>query len=73
MYSLVIDLFIFNKHKPKDRRWHKLANPAAATMNMKKNILLYIAKSNNGSLKKNIIHSDQGVHMCENGMIMTTP
>ena len=32
-----------------------------------------IAKSNNRSMEKIIIHSDQGVHVCGNGMIMITP
>jgi hypothetical protein len=35
--------------------------------------IAYIAKSNNGSMEKNIIHSDQGVHACGNGLIMITP
>jgi hypothetical protein len=35
--------------------------------------IAYIAKSNNGSMEKNIIHSDQGVYACGNGLIMITP
>jgi hypothetical protein len=33
---------------------------------VKHTCIAYIAKLNNGSMEKNIIHSDQGVHVCGN-------
>jgi hypothetical protein len=40
---------------------------------VKHTCIAYIAKSNNGSMENNVIHSDQGVDVCGNGMIMITP
>ena len=40
---------------------------------VKHTCIAYIAKSNKGSMEKNIIPLDQDVHVCGNMMIMITP
>jgi len=46
---------------------------ALGRIRVKHTCTAYIAKSNNGSMEKNVIHSDQSVHVGGNGMIMITP
>ena len=40
---------------------------------VKHTCIAHIAKSNNGSMEKKFIHSDQGVHVCGSRIIMITP